>query len=103
MELDKKVLLSTLFDIYHMLLTQKQQDIFKAYVLDDYSLKETAEAFDVSRSAIFDHIQKIETHLLHYEASLKIYEKLKLRTALYDLLEKNLDMTYVHALRKLDE
>lgn len=103
MELDKKVLLSTLFDIYHMLLTPKQQDIFKAYVLDDYSLKETAEAFDVSRSAIFDHIQKIETHLLHYEQSLKIYEKLKQRSTLLDQLEKDLNLKYVDALRKLDE
>lgn len=103
MELEKKVLLSTLFHMYGALLTSKQQEIFKAYMLDDYSLKETAEAFNVSRSAIFDHMQKIEGHLFHFEDTLGLYKTSNQRKKLLDQLEQSMDKKIIEAIRKLDE
>lgn len=102
MELEKKVLLSSLFDIYGKLLTEKQQTIFKSYMLDDYSLKEISLEFEVSRSAVFDMIVTIEKNLLHYESVLNVYEKNQQRKALYDRLD-SMDPDIMVQLRKLEE
>jgi predicted DNA-binding protein YlxM (UPF0122 family) len=102
MELEKKFLLTALFDFYGALLTEKQQAIFQSYILDDYSLKETSEAFDVSRSAVFDAIQKIENHLLHYETMLKLHEKSQARKVLLDQIEDIVDISIMNKLRELE-
>ena len=102
MELEKKVLLSSLFDIYGKLLTEKQQTIFKSYMLDDYSLKEISLEFEVSRSAVFDMMVTIEKNLIHYESILKVHEKNQQRKALYDSLH-SIDPDTMAQLRKLEE
>ena len=103
MDIEKKFLLTSLFDFYGALLTEKQQAIFNSYIVEDYSLKETSEVFDVSRSAVFDAIQKIESHLLHYESLLKLHEKSQARKALLDELETKVDSLTMKKLRELEE
>lgn len=50
--------MNLLFDFYQELLTTKQKAYVSFYYLDDYSLGEIAEEFEVSRQAIYDNIKK---------------------------------------------
>ncbi|WP_336968253.1 sigma factor-like helix-turn-helix DNA-binding protein, partial [Bacillus cereus] len=49
--LEKTTRMNYLFDFYQSLLTQKQRSYMSLYYLDDLSLGEIAEEFDVSRQA----------------------------------------------------
>lgn len=64
-----------LFDLYENLLTEKQQEYFKASYFEDYSLAEIAENFSVSRAAVYDAIQKIIKELINYEQKLHLKAK----------------------------
>jgi predicted DNA-binding protein YlxM (UPF0122 family) len=103
MDLEKKHLIISLFLQYESLLTETQQQYFKAYFLDDFSLKEIAEAYHVSRSAIHDAIHKIEDHLMTYESKLKLHEKAQKRLSLLDTFEKSQDLTLLKTLKEMDE
>ena len=50
--LDKTLRMNYLFDFYQALLTPKQQKYMSLYYLDDFSLGEIAEEFEVSRQAV---------------------------------------------------
>ncbi len=87
MDLEKRYYYINLFDLYKNLFTTKQIEYFSYYYLEDYSLKEISDMFNISRNAIFDQIKKVVTALENYELKLGIYKKnIKLREA----LEKNL-------------
>lgn len=100
---EKKEWLNQLFDIYGTLLTEKQQSYFRLYYMEDYSLQEIAEVFEVSRNAVFDHLKKAEEHLIFYEEALHIKEKKNMREKLLDQLQDAYDPLWIEALRKLDE
>ncbi|MFA9456122.1 putative DNA-binding protein [Halalkalibacter sp. AB-rgal2] len=74
-----------LFDFYQSLLTQKQRKYMSLYYLDDFSLGEIAEEFDVSRQAVYDNIKRTEVMLEGYEDKLKLLFKFEQRT---DLMAK---------------
>ncbi len=76
MRLEKVILLSNLFDLYGVLLTQKQQQIFKCYYFDDISLSEIAQMYDISKQAVKDSLDKSQKILLEYEDKLNIQSKL---------------------------
>ncbi len=101
--LEKKEQLNQLFDLYQSLLTEKQCLYFKLYYHEDYSLQEIAEIYQLSRNAIFDHLKKVEDHLLDYESKLKLYDMQQKRLNLIDKLEETNDLSLLKALRKLDE
>lgn len=82
MKLEKAIYLSSLFDIYGELLTQKQQQIFKCYYFDDISLSEVAEINGISKQAVKDSLDKSEKLLLEYESKLNINKKLELQEKL---------------------
>ncbi|WP_439644187.1 putative DNA-binding protein [Halalkalibacter hemicellulosilyticus] len=71
-----------LFDFYQSLLTQKQRKYMSLYYLDDFSLGEIAEEFDVSRQAVYDNIKRTEAMLEGYENKLKLLFKFEQRTDL---------------------
>lgn len=101
--LEKKEQLNQLFDLYQSLLTEKQCLYFKLYYHEDYSLQEIAEIYQLSRNAIFDHLKKVEDHLLDYESKLKLYDMQQKRLNLIDQIEETNDLSLLKALRKLDE
>lgn len=103
MDLEKKHLIISLFLQYESLFTETQQQYFKAYFLDDFSLKEIAEAYHVSRSAIHDAIHKIEDHLMGYEHKLKLHEKAQKRLSLIESFELTKDHTLIKTLKEMDE
>ena len=76
--LEKVVRLGMLFDFYGNLLTDKQQNYFSMYYLQDFSLKEIAEEFEVSRQSVHDILKRTEQVLNDYEKRLgllKIFDE----------------------------
>ncbi|MFI3251794.1 MAG: sigma factor-like helix-turn-helix DNA-binding protein [bacterium] len=75
MELEKRTHYINLFDVYKNLLTDKQKTYFVEYYLEDYSLKEISDSYNVSRNAIFDQIKKVINILENFEEKLNILNK----------------------------
>lgn len=82
--LAKKEHLSSLFDFYESLLTEKQREYFRYYYFEDYSLSEIANLYGVSRNAIYDLLQKTFNLLEIYESKLGLYNKFRKRQELYE-------------------
>jgi uncharacterized protein len=101
--LAKKEQLNMLYDLYESLLTEKQKLYFNMYYQQDYSLHEIATLQNVSRNAVFDHIKKVEEHLLNYEEKLKLNALKNERQRLIDAYLKTGDKNHLSALRKLDD
>jgi predicted DNA-binding protein YlxM (UPF0122 family) len=82
MMLEKTTRMNYLYDFYYSLLTPKQQSYMSLYYLDDYSLGEIAEEYDVSRQAVYDNIKRTEAMLEEYEEKLLLFQKFQERTKL---------------------
>lgn len=72
MNLDEKIRINSLYDIYGDLLTDKQKEYFEYYYLKDYSLSEISEILNVSRNAVHMQLKNVIKHLDNYEDKLKI-------------------------------
>ncbi|RWZ60520.1 putative DNA-binding protein [Halobacillus fulvus] len=77
--LEKTTRINYLFDFYQSLLTPKQRNYMELYYLEDYSLGEISETFDVSRQAVYDNIRRTEAMLEEYENKLSLYGKFQKR------------------------
>ncbi|MEH7106927.1 MULTISPECIES: putative DNA-binding protein [Bacillaceae] len=80
--LEKTTRMNYLYDFYNSLLTEKQQSYMSLYYLDDYSLGEIAEEYDVSRQAVYDNIKRTEAMLEEYEEKLLLFQKFQNRSRL---------------------
>ncbi|MEH7353091.1 putative DNA-binding protein [Neobacillus drentensis] len=80
--LEKTTRMNYLYDFYYSLLTPKQQSYMSLYYLDDYSLGEIAEEYDVSRQAVYDNIKRTEAMLEEYEEKLLLFQKFQERSRL---------------------
>ncbi|PAD40036.1 putative DNA-binding protein [Terribacillus sp. 7520-G] len=89
--LEKTTRMNYLFDFYQALLTPKQRSYMVMYYLEDLSLGEIAESFDVSRQAVYDNIRRTEAMIESYEKKLHLYDRFKERSALLDELEGTVD------------
>ncbi|RFU68830.1 putative DNA-binding protein [Bacillus sp. V59.32b] len=78
--LEKTTRINYLYDFYQSLLTEKQQSYMSLYYLDDYSLGEIADEYEVSRQAVYDNIKRTEAMLEEYEAKLLLFQKFQERT-----------------------
>ena len=67
--------ITSIYETYNKLLTEKERTYFEFYYFEDYSLQEIADNFNVSKSYVGKFINNIENKLLKYEESLKINEK----------------------------
>ena len=74
-ELQKRIRYSKLFNIYHSLLSNAQQEIMEDYFNLDLSISEIASNRDTSRSAVEDAIKKAMNKLDEYEEKLKVLER----------------------------
>jgi uncharacterized protein len=80
-----------LYDFYQALLTPKQSSYMALYYLDDYSLGEIAEEYDVSRQAVYDNIKRTEAMLEEYEEKLLLFEKFQKRSELISKMKEFMD------------
>jgi predicted DNA-binding protein YlxM (UPF0122 family) len=85
--LEKTTRINYLYDFYYSLLTPKQQSYMSLYYLDDYSLGEIAEEYEVSRQAVYDNIKRTEAMLEEYEEKLLLFQKFQERKRLLKKLK----------------
>lgn len=102
-DLDKTMRMNYLFDFYQGLLTDKQRNYLELYYLQDESLSEIAETFQVSRQAVYDNIRRTDELLEDYERKLKLYEKFEERQQLINLLRKEISSEETALLALLDQ
>jgi predicted DNA-binding protein YlxM (UPF0122 family) len=82
MGLEKTTRMNYLFDFYQELLTPKQRSYMMLYYLDDHSLGEIAEEYNITRQAVYDNIRRTEAMLEEYEEKLQLFEKFQKRQQL---------------------
>lgn len=88
MSLVKTTRINFLFDFYQSLLTDKQRTYMKLYYLEDLSLGEIADEYDVSRQAVYDNVRRTETMLEDYELKLNLFSKFQKRIDIVEQMEK---------------
>ncbi len=89
--LEKTTRMNFLFDFYQALLTEKQRSYMELYYLDDHSLGEIAESYEISRQAVYDNIRRTEAMLEEYEDKLRLLEKFQQRQQLLKQLTAALE------------
>ena len=101
--LEKNVRLSSLYDLYKNLLTEKQRQYFEEYYFNDESLKEVAENFNVSRNAIYLSLKEVEEALEDFEAKLSLKAKQEKREELLNKLKDNASSEVLKIIEELEE
>ncbi|GAX90393.1 hypothetical protein EFBL_2020 [Effusibacillus lacus] len=88
--LEKTTRMNLLYDFYGVLLTDKQRTFLELYYLDDLSLAEIAEQFQVSRQAVHDNIRRSEVQLEEYEQKLRLLERYQNRVHLCEKMAEKI-------------
>ncbi|MFB4167526.1 putative DNA-binding protein [Virgibacillus sp. JSM 102003] len=105
--LEKTTRVNYLFDFYQELLTPKQRNYMEMYYLEDYSLGEISDLFEVSRQAVYDNIRRTEKMLESYEKKLKLYDKFQQRSSILAQLDEVTEndskmQQFINNLKELD-
>lgn len=74
---DRVTEINLLFDIYALLLTEKQREIIRLYHCENLSLSEISDEFSISRQAVHDALKNAENTLTGYESKLGLVKKLE--------------------------
>ncbi len=69
--------LTSLYDYYSCLFTDKQKSYFEDYYFDNLTMEEIAENNNVSKNAISKTLIEVKEKLMEYENILHLYEKRK--------------------------
>ncbi|MFJ7970771.1 putative DNA-binding protein [Psychrobacillus sp. NPDC096389] len=106
--IEKTTRMNFLFDFYQALLTDKQRSYMQLYYLDDLSLGEIAEEYDISRQAVYDNIRRTEAMLEEYEEKLNLFTKFEKRQETIDQLllavkEQSSEQTLIQLINQLKE
>lgn len=73
--MEKLIYLNNLYDLYGVLLTEKQQIYFEEYYFNNLSFGEISEKYNISRNASFKQLKIIEEKLNEYEKKLNLLAK----------------------------
>ena len=84
--MEEFVYYNNLYDLYSELLTENEQNTFKDYYQEDFSLSEIANDRDISRSAVQKTLKNVLEKLDSYESKLHLYTK---KEKINNLLELN--------------
>ena len=76
MEINKREEIIELYDIYGLLLTDKQRMYFEEYYFMDLSLQEIADNYEISKNGVFDQIKRTIHTLELYEEKLMLSKKI---------------------------
>jgi len=74
-QIKKTLTFGRLFDFYGPLLTERQQEIMRAYYYQDLSLAEIANNLDISRQGVYDHLSRAKGQLIDYEEKLELVSR----------------------------
>lgn len=75
MNLNTRLKLSELYEIYNSLLTNKQCQIFELYYDDDYSINEICEMLEITKNGVYNSLKQTEKKLFDFETKLQINTK----------------------------
>lgn len=78
-----------LFDYYGELLTERQRDVLRMHLAEDWSLAEIASELSISRQGVHDTLKKGFAALRDYEEKLRLVEKSRAIGAVLDRLEEH--------------
>ncbi|MGM0851577.1 MAG: putative DNA-binding protein [Bacillota bacterium] len=104
--LEKTTRMNYLYDFYQSLLTPKQSSYMSLYYLDDFSLGEIAEEYNVSRQAVYDNIKRTEAMIEEYEEKLLLFKKFQERNEILDQLRQKIEEPSIdssHCLKLIDD
>lgn len=93
-----RVELINLYDTYEVLLTSREQEIFKYYYYEDLSLSEIGDNLNITRTGVHNTLKKVEEKLLQYENNLKL---MNIKNTLKGLLEEQNIETIKSKLKKI--
>ena len=82
--LERTTRANLLYDFYGSLLSDKQREFFELYYHDDWSLREIADKFEVSRQGVYDIIRRSEKSLEDFESKLALYNAYIYRNEIYE-------------------
>ena len=85
--MEKLIYLNNLYDLYGVLLTEKQQTYFEEYYFNNLSYGEISEKYNISRNACFKQLKIIEDKLFDYEKKLKLYYKKEKINAIINMID----------------
>lgn len=102
-EIKKIAFYNILYDYYNSLLTKKQKDYFIMYFQKDYSLKEVADFYDVTRNAVYSAITTTIDKLKDYEKKLNLHEKSELRKKYYLKYKETKDESWLKKMMEVEE
>lgn len=89
--MENNIYLSTLYDYYGELLTEKQKNYFESYYFDNLSLQEIADDEGVSRNAVHKTLTAITEKLYFYEDKLNLYKnREKINELLKDIKDEKI-------------
>ena len=73
------------------------------YFSEDYSLKEIADYYNVTRNAIFSALTTTMSKLEEYESKLKLYKKNKLRKEYYLKYQESNDSKWLIKIMEVED
>lgn len=73
--MDNLTRLNLLYDFYGDFLTKKQKEVFELHYLNDLSLGEIAENFNITRQGVYDILKRAQDVLENYETKLGIAQR----------------------------
>ena len=89
--MEEEIYISTLYDYYGDLLTDKQKEYFEDYYFSNLSLQEIADLNNVSRNAVHKTIITIVDKLKFYEEKLNLYKnRIEINKLLHDKISNEL-------------
>lgn len=75
MKLNQRLELTELYEIYKLLLTEKQSNIFEMYYDDDYSINEICEILAITKNGVYNSLKQTEKKLHDFEQKLEINKR----------------------------
>ena len=92
--LEKNIEITSLYDVYQNILTEKQMSYFESYYFDDLSISEISENMNVSRNAVHDQLKRTVKKLHDLEMKLNLKRMKDQRKRIYDRIrnESNIDI-----------
>lgn len=76
-QLETRIRLARLFDLYSGILTERQKRAFELHDLSDWSLQEVAEAIGGTRQGVNDLVQRARQRLGELEETLRFGDRLE--------------------------
>ncbi len=77
-DIHEVVKLSYLYDFYGPLLKERHREVFEKYVLEDLSLGEIADVYQITRQGVYDIVKRCSKKLEDYEEKLKLFERFEM-------------------------